>query len=475
MSAQQSHIIQTATLDLQYNGTTDVLQLQREVEDWLYELINSAEQSFDLAPSDEFVLIRNMSIDVTIDGKNWKQQAKEKILKQLREKVKTATDHNILLSVAEKEMAGQIRLEQLFLFYLFNGFLPWNTSVTSVSKLEEVMIQKGFAVQNEFIEKISSLLQKSVWARTRFIQQFSAKFVQIVLQKMIARVSIDEKLRFDLEKVVELIVQPDVHSQKNELLILLTEAVIFIQKKEQLLFESISKLVLVPALSNKTFVARFDKANFKSRVFSKVQQQLRKQITESLVKVTRQNQVVIPSSSKTDLINEKGPVIRDGIYIPNAGLVIAVPFLTALFSRLELAKDNILLDIDKAVCVTHFLSTGDSNIQEHDLVLAKILCGLHPAFPVNTTEFTITTEQIEEVNGVLNSIIEYWSVLKDTSVQGLQESFLLREGKVVYVNNRWLLIVEQKPYDMLLQQLPWNISMLQLPWMKDILITEWVY
>ncbi len=109
------------------------------------------------------------------------------------------------------------------------------------------------------------------------------------------------------------------------------------------------------------------------------------------------------------------------------------------------------------------------------MVLAKILCGLHPAFPVNTTEFTITTEQIEEVNGVLNSIIEYWSVLKDTSVQGLQESFLLREGKVVYVNNQWLLIVEQKPYDMLLQQLPWNISMLQLPWMKDILITEWVY
>ena len=87
----------------------------------------------------------------------------------------------------------------------------------------------------------------------------------------------------------------------------------------------------------------------------------------------------------------------------------------------------------------------------------------------------MTSETEKEVNSVLSSIIEHWSVLKETSVPGLQESFLRREGKLVFNKNRWLLTVEQRPYDMLLKQLPWSITMLQLSWMQHMLITEWIY
>jgi hypothetical protein len=87
---------------------------------------------------------------------------------------------------------------------------------------------------------------------------------------------------------------------------------------------------------------------------------------------------------------------------------------------------------------------------------------------------SLTKEQIAEADVMLLSVIEHWSVLKNTSVQGLRESFLQRNGKLTLVNNEWLLQVEQKSYDMLLQHLPWSISMIKLPWMKNLLKTEWV-
>jgi hypothetical protein len=55
--------------------------------------------------------------------------------------------------------------------------------------------------------------------------------------------------------------------------------------------------------------------------------------------------------------------------------------------------------------------------------------------------------------------------LKDTSTEGLQHLFLQRRGKLQWVNNEWVLQVEQKPWDVLLQHLPWKISPVKLPWL----------
>jgi hypothetical protein len=80
----------------------------------------------------------------------------------------------------------------------------------------------------------------------------------------------------------------------------------------------------------------------------------------------------------------------------------------------------------------------------------------------------------QEATDLLSSVISYWSVLKDTSIDGLRGSFLVRDGKLWKDENNWYLTVEQKGYDMLLQQIPWNISMIQLPWMDEMLRTNWI-
>jgi hypothetical protein len=146
-----------------------------------------------------------------------------------------------------------------------------------------------------------------------------------------------------------------------------------------------------------------------------------------------------------------------------------------LFRNLGISSDEKKMEISKAVCTAGFLATGNPELHESSLVLPKILCGLKPSHPVNCKRFIVDENILHQVHELISSAIEYWSVLKNTSIEGLRESFLLREGKIIEKNNDWFLIVERRPYDMLLQQLPWNISMIKLPWMSNTIITEWVY
>jgi hypothetical protein len=79
----------------------------------------------------------------------------------------------------------------------------------------------------------------------------------------------------------------------------------------------------------------------------------------------------------------------------------------------------------------------------------------------------------EEAETVLQSTINYWSVLKNTSIDGLRSSFVQRSGLLRRTENGWELQVEHQSFDMLLEHLPWSISIIKLSWMKQPLYTEW--
>src|SRR5690606_5277384 len=117
--------------------------------------------------------------------------------------------------------------------------------------------------------------------------------------------------------------------------------------------------------------------------------------------------------------------------------------------------------------------TGQTQIEEYQVVLPKILCGLEIDYPLEL-DIIIEEDQMAEANSMLQSLIDYWSVLKDTSVEGLREAFFIRNGKLKMENDEWILSVEQKAYDMLLNKIPWSLSMVRLPWMKMLLKTEWI-
>ncbi|MHA6622519.1 contractile injection system tape measure protein [Pseudonocardia sp. DLS-67] len=162
-----------------------------------------------------------------------------------------------------------------------------------------------------------------------------------------------------------------------------------------------------------------------------------------------------------------------GILVDHAGVVLLHPFLSRFLTGLGVADGDELLDPDRAVCLIHHLATGEPTAPEHQLTLAKVLCGLSLDEPVEA-DVGLTGAEIEEATALLDAAIGHWEALRNTSPDGLRGEFLTRPGTLsVDVDGGWLLRVETRAADILLDQLPWGVSMVRLLWMRRLLRVEW--
>jgi len=172
------------------------------------------------------------------------------------------------------------------------------------------------------------------------------------------------------------------------------------------------------------------------------------------------------SDSKPASIN------ADPIYLKNAGLVLVYPFIEMFFENMGISKNGQLEQPEKAVQLLHQLSVGRTGV-EYEMPLNKLLCGIHPDEFVATDYQLIDAEKME-CEHLLKAVIGHWSALGDASLEGLQGTFLCRDGKLsLREDGNWLLQVEQRGFDVLLEQLPWAISIIKLPWMPSLLFVEW--
>ena len=177
--------------------------------------------------------------------------------------------------------------------------------------------------------------------------------------------------------------------------------------------------------------------------------------------------------------SKKEPADIDGIYIQNAGLVILHPFLSAFFNHIGLTDDeNNFKDEashQKAVLISQYLVTGEIEIAEETLALNKLLCGYPFDDPI-TRELQLSDDEKAETRDLLNQVMQAWKmngVPVNTSIEGLQQSFLQRSGKLVQKENDWMLQVEQRPFDIVLASLPWGIGIIKNKWMRGMLWVEW--
>jgi allophanate hydrolase subunit 1 len=167
--------------------------------------------------------------------------------------------------------------------------------------------------------------------------------------------------------------------------------------------------------------------------------------------------------------------ISEEIYVTNAGLVLATPYLPRLFTMLELLDTWLFIDAhaaERGVHLLHHLAERGTNAAEPLLVLNKILCGLAPETPV-VRELAIDDREKEIVDGMIAGMIANWPVIGATSVDSFRESFLQREGVLRLKDDGWHLLVEPRAYDLLLDQIPWNFSIIKHPWMVQALHVEW--
>lgn len=66
-----------------------------------------------------------------------------------------------------------------------------------------------------------------------------------------------------------------------------------------------------------------------------------------------------------------------------------------------------------------------------------------------------------------------WEKLKNTSVKGFQHSFIERPGRLEQREDKWVLYVEERAYDILLDSLPWSYRQIRLPWLKKKISVIW--
>lgn len=168
------------------------------------------------------------------------------------------------------------------------------------------------------------------------------------------------------------------------------------------------------------------------------------------------------------------------IYIGNAGLVLANPFLPQFFDVLgfmergEDGKPRVRDEeaASRAVHLLQYLVDGYADRPEPLLVLNKLLCGLPVSAPVERS-IELTDLERDTCEKLLQSMIENWPIVRGSSIAALRETFLQREGKLMHADSGWRLQVQRKTLDVLVDQLPWSIGVVFHAWMPGAVHVTW--
>lgn len=467
------HIILKQVIDLEYHGQADGFELQRQVSDWCHrDLIPHIEEQLGkLRTRGKVYKIDKLEIDVRIDAAgNWMAgataQIVQKLYNQVEQEIQKRQDDPALKPVTHPQL-----FVEAFLYFLQHGHLPWWSPVTSHhvwhEELENLLIT-GFG-ENAKAQLLQLLKQPDVQQRVLY-QIPDELFIKLMVQ-------INSGIEKDITNLINDIknLVKDAEERKTVLTIFRQSAMAFIYEVNSQQFAEHVYAHFVHQLSARGHLQHIsiNKGRYSTAALKKALEQPLAEASGhgkdgDVIKAGKEKQNVL------SIAKSAASVKQEGFYIQNAGLVIMAPFLPALFKKLALFDGDAIRDISRAVYLVQYIASGRERVAEFELGLAKILCGLESDTPVDT-HMRLTKEEKHEVHDLLVSAIEYWEILKDTTPEGLRQSFLQRPGKLQFVRNEWLLQVEQKPWDVLLQHLPWNISMMKLPWMPHMLKTEWGY
>lgn len=537
MNERRTNIIRKQVLNLRYKDKADGFALQKEFTDWYYrELFPEMQSLIDqLAPDHIHVRLDKLKLDLVITGTNeWKQVLRKQAMESLREKLHHEIQYNAPVE-KDKLIGAEENFFAILKYYLQKGFLPWWSTIEEKKEFDTVLeewlssgdTKKYIPAIKEVLKDKQAVYRMAVLLDEKGFEDFiqflsgSETLVKNVrqlhkeIEKMTDLLPGEKRRSFILllKQVVLEIMNKPAAGQKVEMIItgfvnrLITQfpdeiikidwRPIHFEKLKRAVAEAKEMIVRerrAPATEQENELSREKQTKTssgktkdlpgKKQEVTREEDQQKNDKKEDINEESafkdktsdEQNELNIPSKNKTkeprknkeEMLAE----IREGIFVHNAGLVVVASFLPMLFKKLLLVDGNVITDKNKAVMLVQYLASGKEYVAEFELGLAKILCGLEMETAVDTN-IILSEEEKQEANELLLSAIEYWSILGNTSVQGLRDSFLVRDGKLSFDKDEWLLQVEQKPYDMLLQNLPWNISMIKLAWMPYILKTEW--
>jgi len=380
-------------------------------------------------------------------------------------------------------VSKQQQAVELFFYYLKTGILPLNT----IAKQTD-LVWENIDITNEFITECIAFFEVNPERILRLVFGVSRSFRARILHQIIP-------LPTALICVLETVLQPlnfNFTSPSSALKLIVNEQELKSQWIDFVVFTfisfdfSVKKTNVLDAFKKNIAQWNFTQKEL-AHIFSvieiKTQSENEQLPTAQLlfvkeVKIRLENDAT-PTQTKEEIeikISDKVQSTVDFHFISNAGLVLLHLFLKPLFEQLNLCQDNAWNDKKsqhKAILLTQFLVTGNTQFHENELILNKIFCGMEIDEEVNL-KLKITQKEKARSKSLLTSVLQHWTAMNNSSMEALQESFLTRNGKLSFnISNSIELQVESKGVDVLLGQLPWGIGYIKTPWMKEHLICEW--
>ncbi len=513
MAGTQKHRIQKVSLQVDFGGLENSLGLQDGLSLYFYEKIEPVLQKiFDEYGEDKSLLrIEKMELDCGIvQNQDWENQLLDEITAQLIQSLKSQQKNPDVF--IEKPKSA----EDVFLFFLENGYFPWNSQFGDINELEKY-VQLKFPLINALAEQTASLDNIAARISHSFSEGFVLKFFNLVIEnsEKWSQQFLKKCLPYSIKKhpILMGLMAVVLHSLKegkgidSQLFwpnLLKKESLfedqgflelfLFEIQGEQKMQESFSvflsshhfqlldlgDILRIKALlfqikstaKNKSWInpclrileALILESSLKSKK-SGAATNPHKPLT--LIKEQKSRTIII--GGKTELITEKD------IYIENAGMAILHPFILPLFENLKLVNNKEFVSLEAqnmGVQILEYLVWGKNIHTENYMPLNKIICGMDPV-QIWKTDSEISKDIETESELLLKDVIRHWGVLKNTGIEGLRETFLQRPGKLSHNQNGWKLIVEQKTVDILIGSLPWGLGIIKLPWMPEMLFVEW--
>jgi hypothetical protein len=159
----------------------------------------------------------------------------------------------------------------------------------------------------------------------------------------------------------------------------------------------------------------------------------------------------------------------------NAGLVLLHPFLVPYFEGIGLVEERDFLDdVARATAarLLHAIATGETEADEPDLTLPRLLCAVPDDLPVLPLA-PLDPEHLHEGARMLDAFLAAWTGIGHATPDGIRDSFLRRAGMLGGPADAPRLTIERSGIDILLTRLPWTLSVIRLPWMPAPLKVDW--
>lgn len=503
------HLIHRTLFDLRLSTAKDASDKQHQAAQLFHtNLVKVMEEVFDeYVPNDRNWRLDKLEIDLgdlnLNDNESWQIALRERLTTTLLDfKNRGRTDKSLPINDLES-----------FIYFLKTGRLPWwsPASLTFDPSEKLIMLIKQ---EPERLRQALKAVYTEGGVRTRLVQQCSEKSLKTGVDTYAS----SSKSLADMGEIIEkalLSFNKQVKEEAQSVFAISTETLIILKKQlPKFYFEAVlvanTEGGQIEAFWQQiiNFLKQYDDfaafmLYFKKQYLPKMGNKWRMDITHAIDE--KSDFKVVVGENKTDkqaqpepnkIISEKKeqqlnpkkqdpePLVfddpeKDTLFIHNAGLILIAPFFRHVFEVLGYIENKAFITIEmqqRAVLLSQYLVTHETQLPEYQLVLNKLLCG-YPLVETLPASFEPTEAEQSACTELYETIRENWGALKRTSEGVFRSSFLQRMGKLQKrtMDEAWQLTVERQTIDILFETVPpkWSFGFVKLPWMVTPIWTEW--